>query len=399
MANTPPPVPGPDGDAAPPLTDPNPAATAPSTPTDDKDEVRFFPCQSCGADLEFHIGAQRLKCSFCGHEEDLDHEDGGIAENDLESALERESERRSSNRDRVAEGEQGELSEIRCTNCAAEVTFEGTLTADECPYCGTPLQRDDVHRATERLPVDGVLPFRVEREKARANLAKWVKGLWFAPTDFKKRGVQGRFEGCYLPFWTFDAMTATRYTGQRGDHYTVTRKVGDRTVTETRTRWRSASGKFRRFFDDELVLATGGLPESTVDKLEPWPLATLQPFSPGYLSGYLARTYDIPLKRGFQTAKSRIESALRSDVKRRIGGDVQRISSMDTRYAGLKYKHLLLPCWLLTYKYGEKRYQIVVNAVTGEVQGQRPWSAWKIAFAVILGLAIVGVIVYFAQGN
>ena len=33
-----------------------------------------------------------------------------------------------------------------------------------------------------------------------------------------------------------------------------------------------------------------------------------------------------------------------------------------------------------------KTYRFVVNGRTGRVQGERPYSAWKIAFAVILGL-------------
>ncbi len=77
-------------------------------------------------------------------------------------------------------------------------------------------------------------------------------------------------------------------------------------------------------------------------------------------------------------------------MKRRIGGDVQRIHGIDTEFGALTYKHLLLPVWLLVYRFRGKPYQVAVNAVTGEVQGARPWSFWKIFFAVVLGLAVVG---------
>ena len=40
----------------------------------------------------------------------------------------------------------------------------------------------------------------------------------------------------------------------------------------------------------------------------------------------------------------------------------------------LTYKHLLLPLWLLAYRYSETTYQVMVNAQTGEVQGERPWE-------------------------
>lgn len=393
MSDAPPPVPPSDDDQGVVLDE-----------SRDQGEARTFPCTSCGADLEFHIGTQNLKCGFCGHEQSLDDEDEsvGIVENDLRSALEAESDRRSGGggaQGKSAHEQASELSEVRCDNCGAQVRFLGTLTADDCPYCGTPLTREGVHDAEDRIPVDGVLPFAVERAEARENLGRWIKGLWFAPNDFLKRGVDGKFEGCYLPFWTYDALTMNAYSGQRGEHYYVTVKRGDQNVRERRTRWYPASGRFRRFFDDVLVLATKGLPRKKVRKLEPWPLKSVKPYDPGYLSGFLARTYDLSLKAGFDLAEDRIDEAVRKEVQRRIGGDEQRIHSINTRYGALSYKHLLLPCWLLAYRFGDKTYQVVVNAVTGEVQGERPWSAWKIAVAVLLGLGVVGVIVAFASGR
>src|SRR5690606_17355528 len=127
--------------------------------------------------------------------------------------------------------------EISCKGCAATVNFSGELTTAECPFCGLHLQREDVHQAEHRIAVDAVLPFQVEHQQARKNLRDWVSGLWFAPGEFKKRGVDGKFNGVYLPFWTFDAMTFTRFTGERGDNYTVSVGSGKERRTEVRTRW------------------------------------------------------------------------------------------------------------------------------------------------------------------
>jgi hypothetical protein len=53
--------------------------------------------------------------------------------------------------------------------------------------------------------------------------------------------------------------------------------------------------------------------------------------------------------------------------------------------------------WLLAYRFHDKTYQVMVNAVTGEVQGERPYSVWKIVLLVLFVLAVVGAIVYFQQ--
>jgi hypothetical protein len=63
------------------------------------------------------------------------------------------------------------------------------------------------------------------------------------------------------------------------------------------------------------------------------------------------------------------------------------------------FKHVLLPVWLAAYKYRGKSYRFVVNGRTGAVQGERPWSAWKIAFAVILGLIVAAAFGYVAAMN
>ena len=76
------------------------------------------------------------------------------------------------------------------------------------------------------------------------------------------------------------------------------------------------------------------------------------------------------------------------DVKYNIGGDEQRVSNVDTDVSDVTFKHILLPVWLEAYKYRGRTFRFVVNGRTGRVQGERPYSAWKITFAVLLGLII-----------
>ena len=347
--------------------------------------ARVFPCEGCGADLEFHIGVQSLKCPYCGFVKPFEIPEGeAVAEQDFGEMLERIAQRRLD-----AKSDEAGFSEVACISCGSKVRFVGTLTSSECAYCGVPLQLDGVHDAEHRAPVDGVLPFLLNREKARKNLGDWVRTRWFAPNEFKKRGIGGRFNGVYLPYWTFDSLTANRYTGMRGIYYYVTVGSGKSRRTVRRTRWYPASGSFQRFFDDVLIVAASGLPEKRLDALHPWPLAKCVPFSQEILAGFLARTYDVPLRDGFELAKRIITDQIEADVRQRIGGDTQRIHGIDTRYDAVTYKHLLLPVWMLAYRYGKKSFQVVVNAGTGEVQGDRPYSWMKITLAVLGGLGLV----------
>ena len=355
----------------------------------DDSQARVFPCESCGADLEFSIGQQTLKCPYCGFQKQIElREDAQIVEQDYHAAIERMEEQHEQGRHDEA-GNQ----EVHCESCGGTVMFTGTLTSTDCPWCEAPILRENIHSATHRIPVDAVMPFLIERDRAQVVLKEWIASRWFAPNEFRRRGIEGKFDGFYLPFWTFDALTYNAYVGQRGDHYTVTVGSGKNRRTVTRTRWSPASGRFQRFFDDVLVCASQGLPTDLINELEPWPIERMVPFTQQVLAGLFARTYDVPLDAGFEESRERMRAALDQEVRRRIGGDTQQVDSIQTRHDAITFKHLLLPVWMLAYRYHDNTFRVFVNAATGEVQGERPYSWLKITLLVLLIAAAIAAIV------
>lgn len=375
--------------------------------TFDGGEGRIFPCESCGSDLEFHIGEQAMKCPYCGHVKQIERRlEGELPEQEFHSMLERirqwreEAQAKKVNADPNAAEAESTHRELRCDSCGGNVEFYGTLTSTFCPYCGSPMQLEKAHKSEEhRIPVDGVLPFQIDHNHAKQNLTQWVNSRWFAPNSFRKEGASGEFNGVYLSYFTFDSMTLTAYSGQRGEYYYVTVGTGKNRRTERRTRWYPASGNFQRFFDDVLVLANTGLRRDFMLALEPWPLLKVVTFDQQLLAGLMARTYDIELDNCFVDGKQRIDAAIHAEVRQRIGGDTQVVSSVNSRYDAITYKHLLLPVWLLAYKHNNKTFQVFINAATGEVQGERPYSVWKILLTVLLAILVAGGIFAATQGN
>lgn len=367
----------------------------------DEAKGRVFPCDACGADLVFHIGQQEMHCGYCGFSRPLQQTTGRLEERDLEAMLEQVRKHHDDGFADPVSGQGGQPgdSEVRCSSCGGTVVFSGPLTSRGCPYCGSPLQRSDIEVAKNRLSVDGVLPFLVDGARGRSRIAGWVTSLWFAPNRFRREGVSGEIHSVYLPYWTFDAMTYNAYRGQRGDTYTVTRGHGKNRRTEVRVRWSFRSGQFERFFDDVLVMASEGLPRDLLLSLEPWPLERCLPYTQEAIAGHLARTYDIELIEGFRDARVRVDAAIQQEVRRRIGGDRQRIHQLETQLEGVTFKHLLLPVWMLAYRYDDRPYRVFVNGVTGEVHGERPYSPWKIAMAVLLGLIAVACFALIAQSR
>ena len=98
---------------------------------------------------------------------------------------------------------------------------------------------------------------------------------------------------------------------------------------------------------------------------------------------------------GFEIAKGITDSKIRRLVRRDIGGDEQRIISLNTKYNDITFKHLLLPVFVSAYKIKDKLFQFLINGRTGEVQGQRPYSWIKIILTTVAVLVVIGTISYF----
>lgn len=356
------------------------------------DQARLFPCEECGARVEFQPGTTVLACSFCGHENAIPESDADVVELDYEAHLALS----------ATEEATDDFTSVKCHACAAEVDKPANVTALACPFCGSNIVAEAVSR--RRIKPQSVLPFHVQRNVALKSFEKWLDGLWFAPSDLCKHArSEGRLNGVYLPYWTYDSEADSDYRGQRGDHYYETEfftvhvngKAEQRTRQVRRTRWSPASGRVWNSFDDVLVAATHSLPSKHLDALEPWDLQNLVPYADDYLSGFRSERYTVDLPRGFDAARKIMDVKIRATIRRDIGGDEQRISGVETRHREVSFKHVLLPVWISAYRYRGKVYRFFVNARTGEVRGERPWSAGKIAAAVVLGLLVVGVIIFF----
>jgi DNA-directed RNA polymerase subunit RPC12/RpoP len=363
-----------------------------TAPPNEATEPKSFPCKNCGATMQFKPGLESIQCPYCGHTNPIPTGEADIQELDFHEYLRR-----------AAQEEQTqEQATVRCSACGAQTTLEPNTSADVCPFCSAPLVAGQ--QAIRRIRPRSLLPFRIDRKQALESFGQWLRTRWFAPNKLKQyaRSDSSRLSGMYVPYWTYDSKTTSWYRGERGEYYytteTYTTRENGKTVTKTRrvrhTRWYPVSGVVWRNFDDILVLASRSLPRKHADRLEPWDLENLVEYDAGYLAGFRAEAYQVDLAEGFDEAKEIMTDAIRHDVRRDIGGDEQRIHSIRTQHDDVTFKHLLLPTWISAYRYKDKVYRFLVNARSGEVQGERPYSWVKIALAALGLAALAGALIY-----
>uniref|UniRef100_UPI0035CC48E3 hypothetical protein n=1 Tax=uncultured Jatrophihabitans sp. TaxID=1610747 RepID=UPI0035CC48E3 len=391
----------PSGDAAPvnetaPPSLPIAAATTvPDVPAgSDAVPAPRFTCSNCGAQTNYAPGTTVLRCPACGTEQTIADDGRAVVEHSYDEWASLPPKPVATIGTQV----------LQCQNCGAAT--ETDQLAGRCQFCNGVLLA--MTSPPGLIVPEAVVPFGIDQGAANAAFGKWVRSRPFAPNALKKVGSTEAITGTYVPHWTYDANTVTDYVGQRGEHYweTVTRTVSDgqggtREQTEQvmRTRWWPASGRVARDFDDVVVLGNHHLPPKRLAQAGPWDLTRAVAYRPEFLAGFAALRYDTDPDAGLQDARAQMESVVQDDCRADIGGDEQQVTHMDVRYAAVMFKLVLLPLWIASYLHAGKTFQVLVNANTGEVVGDRPISKVKVALAVLAALIVIAVVLvlYFAH--
>jgi predicted RNA-binding Zn-ribbon protein involved in translation (DUF1610 family) len=369
-----------------------------------EEKAHKFPCPSCGAEMDFDAERGTLACAYCGHTSTVPTTPQAIQEYDLEAALQ----------DMLAAphemGYGDNKRSLKCESCGAINTVDANVVSTECAFCGSN-QVVPQQQVAQVLKPESLLPFQIEQAKAAALFRNWLGRGFFRPTPVKKiaKYAEAKLQGVYLPFWTFDAFSSSWWHAEAGYYYYVdetywaTDDEGKR-VQKTRkvqkVRWQPASGFLQLPFDDVLVPATTNVERPMVERIYPFDTSKLVSYEPGFLSGWGAEAYTVDLREGWETGQQIIQERVRQACSQEVPGDTQRNLQVDTAFSNLKYKHVLFPVWIASYRYKDKVYRFLVNGQTGEVQGQAPISWIRVALVIMVVVIIFTVLfLLLSQGE
>ena len=353
--------------------------------TDITEEVTDKKCPNCGATVVYDPETRGILCEYCGYQKALPQPDSDqvISEIDFNST---------DNKNSYNWGAQKKA--IVCSNCGGESIYDVLETAAVCPFCGSTSVMPAA--SSDSIAPGGVCPFEIPMNKAGGLFSKWLKGKLFTPSAAKKQAKPDAFKGVYLPYWTFDSMTTSPFTGQAGYDRRV--KRGDSYVTETS--WKPVSGVYQEFIDDQLIVASKRHEDSGVKKAEPFDFNKMVPYRPELVAGFIAERYSVGLQEGWKAAQEAIKNQLRSNIEGHIRTNwhADRAGSVRfaTQFDKITYKYILIPVWISSFIYKGKNYQFVVNGQTGKVGGKAPISALRVTIAILIALAIIALIVYFS---
>jgi hypothetical protein len=291
---------------------------------------------------------------------------------------------------------------FECGECGAVLTVASYERSTVCPYCDAPavVERSGTVAASPAFALGFVIPRERAHELARA----WIRGRWFARSDFLRAPI-GKTRGVYLPAYLYGAVARTRYAAEIGEAYTETETYTTtdsqgRTVTRTRvvtkTEWRPLEGEHAAYVRDVVVTASRSLPNDVLERIEPFDLRALRRYAPAMIAGWQSEEPSLEPAACGELARAEAVAKIGEELPRFMPGDSYRGLRYQTSVASECLDLVLLPIWVLAVRYadGKPAARVLVNGQSGRVSGDVPRSAWKIALAVLacLGLIALGVL-------
>ncbi|MCC6124750.1 MAG: zinc ribbon domain-containing protein [Pirellulales bacterium] len=336
--------------------------------------LRVRPCATCGAPVET---GDRF-CPACGVEQPAAAESAKA-------------------------GTGAEQKHFQCKNCGAEVAIDPDRRSYACPFCDSNYVVEFSPEQSGRQPPEFVVGFAVPPEQALQRFREWLgRNSWFRPNDLRLAQVEGKLRGVYIPFWSFSMLAESRWAAEIGEHWTrtetYTTRENGKTVTKTRhvteTEWWDLSGGHHEYYSGYLVSGSRGLPQKDADRITPFHLAALKRYAPYFLAGWLCEEYSVARQAAEQVSRAAFEQMEQRNIAAFLPGDTYRNLQTQTEFSRIGSDLILLPIYLLSYRYRNKLYRYLLNGQTGKAAGDKPLSAWRVGLAIGIAVLLIAALAF-----
>ena len=355
--------------------------------------LQEFKCPSCGGSVEFDSASQELKCPYC----DTYFAPETISAYDKELENEPTDEMEWSGESTKAWSEENSdgVAVYSCASCGGEIVGDEQTAATSCPYCGNPVVITG--KLAGDLCPDLVIPFKLDRKAAKEALKKHFLGKKLLPKSFSRENHLDEIKGIYVPFWLFDADTSSslRYRGTRVSFWSDSR------YNYTKTSYYALHRGGALSFENIPVDGSTKMDDALMESLEPYDFSEAVDFRTAYLAGYLADRYNVSAA----DCTPRVNERIRESVENEFLKTTYRFSSVSLEKSAVKLeknasKYILLPVWLLSTTWQEKKYIFAMNGQTGKLVGDLPldkrafWR-WFIGICAGVGAAAFALLSLF----
>ena len=357
-------------------------------------------CPKCGAtDISLSINKGCLRCNYCryefeaekveGLETDLDELNGMIMGSGAQNII----------------ADTNDVLTFKCSSCGAEVVIDtASSTQARCHWCRNTLS------VNQQIPngsiPDVVLPFKVTKDDARAQIERFVgKRKFFANPIFKKEFTTENIMGVYFPYMVVDVNSHAKLVGQ-GEHLVrrYTRGSGDNQKTYYDADLYAVEREFDLVIDgltiesssDRLNNISSEKTNNVINAIMPFDIENCVKYNANYIKGYTSEKRDTNVEQLHSLVNTQAKDIARHAANETLKTYDRGVcwSSEQFDVKGEQWKAAYLPVWLYSYQQvkGNKKmlHYVAVNARTKETMGSVPVHMPKLLFISLL-VEILGI--------
>lgn len=267
---------------------------------------------------------------------------------------------------------------FECQGCGASMSYDASARTLRCPFCGS--ERLEHQRDAKVLRPSRVVPFAIDEARALAQMRHWMGSSFWRPGDLAQAAVVLKLRPVYVPYWVFSARTFTYWTADTS-----------RTPPGARSDWYPLSGEHRSRYEGVLVGASGVLTPGETSAIAPFDLSAAVPPEQVDLENAVYEQFRVQRKYARPLAHQGLESLEAAACRQYVPGNCRNMK-VNVRVEGLSAEPMLLPVWILAYRYRDQTHRFLVNGQTGRCTGTAPFSwqkAMGVAALIVVALAIL----------
>jgi predicted RNA-binding Zn-ribbon protein involved in translation (DUF1610 family) len=269
---------------------------------------------------------------------------------------------------------------FECQGCGASMSYDASAQTLRCPFCGS--ERLSEQKDQKILRPNWVVPFAIGQDDAMARMRQWMGSSFWRPGDLAQRAQVTKLTQVYVPYWVFAARVFTYWTADSSQ--TPPGASGD---------WVPVSGRHEGNYSGIIVGASSVLTPAETGAICPFDLAAGVSPEQVDLDNIVYEQFRVQRKYARPLAQAGLEAQEREACRQFVPGNVRNLH-VNVRLEGLTGEPVLLPIWIMAYRYKDQVHRFLVNGQTGKCTGTAPTSYAKIAGAVGIVIAvIVGIVI------
>lgn len=315
-----------------------------------------YKCPACHAVLKFNPKKQNWKCEYCDSEfslDDLKNNEDNYDKKDVFQEEEIE--------------DKGEYDLYHCPDCGASIVTDKNTSATFCVYCkNTSIIKE---RLVGKFEPASIIPFNKTIDDAKEAFKRVGRKHPLMPRSFNNVKNINEIKGIYIPFWLFSGTSSggielkgTKVKTWHSGNYQYTKTDIYNIVREGEVSFTKVPNDGSVKFDDAIM-----------NSIEPFDYSKLVPFSPSYLSGFLAEKYDVLEEDAKKVAVKRMKNTTVNALSHDVYGYASTVVEKNNiNFPKLSSSYVLLPVYLLNIKYNDKFYTFAMNGESGKMIGNMP---------------------------